>query len=153
MSDNASSEPSSALSNGDQSTKKEALRKAGAEYFDKVLARASAGKDPFIEAPKTRKKTQDEALDPDLETVGRVLEGARLYFVGSVYCISASLSLILLKVSLADKKVSYKLLLMSDEVIFSLELGTCRCPCKHYRHQAHRPFCTCFPQSALYGHF
>jgi hypothetical protein len=97
MSESKDPVSTSAPINGDQTTRKEALRKAGADYFDKVLARASAGKDPFIEPPKDKRKPV-EPLDPDIETVGRVLEGARLYFVGATFCISTSLSLVLAKV-------------------------------------------------------
>lgn len=70
-----------------------------AEYFDRVLAKAQAGKDPFREPPKPRRRSTDaEAIDPDLETVGRVLEGSKLYVISALFIISSSSSLILAKV-------------------------------------------------------
>ncbi|CAL8470893.1 g10435 [Coccomyxa elongata] len=85
----------------DESARKEALRKAGAEYFDKVLSKASAGKDPFLDPPKSRRKPADiEAVDPDIETVGRVLEGIRLYVIGALFLTCASVSLVLVQASL-----------------------------------------------------
>ena len=70
-----------------------------AEYFDRVLAKAQAGKDPFREPPKARRRSTDaEAIDPDLETVGRVLEGSKLYVISALFIISSSCSLILAKV-------------------------------------------------------
>ncbi|BDA45514.1 hypothetical protein COCOBI_07-3010 [Coccomyxa sp. Obi] len=85
----------------DDSARKEALRKAGAEYFDKVLSKASAGKDPFIDPPKSRRKPADiEAVDPDIETVGKVLEGIRLYVIGALFLTCASVSLVLVQASL-----------------------------------------------------
>lgn len=69
------------------------------DYFDKVLKKAQAGKDPFIEPPRPRRKATDaEKLDPDLETVGRVLEGSKLYVISALFIISSSCSLMFAKV-------------------------------------------------------
>ncbi|KAK9904192.1 hypothetical protein WJX75_006390 [Coccomyxa subellipsoidea] len=101
MAETSTSESSKSISNGDEAARKEALRKAGAEYFDKVLSQASAGKDPFLDPPKARFKNADiEALDPDIETVGRVLEGVRLYVIGALFLTCASVSLVLVQASL-----------------------------------------------------
>lgn len=40
MAETSTSESSKSISNGDEAARKEALRKAGAEYFDKVLSQA-----------------------------------------------------------------------------------------------------------------
>jgi hypothetical protein len=88
-----------APSNGDDSQRREALRKAGAAYFDKVLAKASAGKDPFVQPPGRHRKGGDvEAVDQDLETVGRVLEGVRLYVIGALFVAASAVSFVLIKV-------------------------------------------------------
>jgi hypothetical protein len=55
--------------------------------------------DPFREPPKPRRRsTEAEAIDPDLETVGRVLEGSKLYVISALFIVSSSCSLILAKV-------------------------------------------------------
>lgn len=44
-------------------------------YFAKVLAQSEAGKDPFkAPPPPARPRDIESILDPDLETVGAVLE-------------------------------------------------------------------------------
>ena len=64
-----------------------------------MLKKAQAGKDPFIEPPRPRRKATDaEELDPDLETVGRVLEGSKLYVISALFIISSSCSLVFAKV-------------------------------------------------------
>ena len=78
--------PGTSPHNGDDSARREALRKAGAAYFDKVLKEKTTGADPF--------------LHPDIETVGRVLEGARLYVFGALFLLSTALSLVLVQVIL-----------------------------------------------------
>ena len=70
----------------------------GAEYFDKILAKAQAGKDPFREPPRPRRKSAEaEMADPDLETVGRVLEGSKLYVISAAFVLASSCSPILAK--------------------------------------------------------
>ncbi len=67
-----------------------------------MLKKARAGKDPFIEPPRPRRKATDaEDLDPDLETVGRVLEGSKLYVISALFIISSSCSLVFAKVMLS----------------------------------------------------
>jgi len=71
------------------------------DYFDRVLQKAQAGKDPFREPPRPRRRSTDaEAVDPDLETLGRVLEGSKLYFISALFIISSSCSLVLAQVIL-----------------------------------------------------
>ena len=55
---------------------------------------------PFVQPPKSRRKAADlEApTDPDIETVGRVLEGSRLYVIGALFFLSSSVSFVLLQV-------------------------------------------------------
>ena len=75
------------------------MRSAASDYFDRVLKKAQAGKDPFKEPPRPRRKPTDaEEMDPDLETVGRVLEGSKLYVISALFIISSSASLVLAKV-------------------------------------------------------
>ena len=72
--------------------RKEALRKAGHDYFESILAKAASGRDPFMaDAADRRKSTDVEALDPDLETFGQVLKGARLYFIGALFFAATAL--------------------------------------------------------------
>ena len=64
-----------------------------------MLKKAQAGKDPFREPPRPRRKITDaEEVDPDLETVGRVLEGSKLYVMSALFIICSSCSLVLAKV-------------------------------------------------------
>ena len=66
----SSSAPPACLDDG----KHEALRKAGAEYFERVLDQARKGKNAFNDDPRSKKKSKDvEAQDEDLETIGRAL--------------------------------------------------------------------------------
>ncbi|KAK9829999.1 hypothetical protein WJX72_009133 [[Myrmecia] bisecta] len=90
--------------------RKEALRKAGEEYFKKVLAQASKGQDPFVPPTVTssssgevpcRKRAKDiEAVDPDLETVGLVLEGVRLHVIRLLFVAAAICSFVLIEEAL-----------------------------------------------------
>lgn len=65
-----------------------------------MLKKAKAGKDPFKEPPRPRRKITDaEEVDPDLATVGRVLEGSKLYVISALFIISSSCSLVLAKVT------------------------------------------------------
>ena len=54
-----------------------------------VLATAGAGKDPFQQQqPPPARRVRDAeigAADPDLETVGALLEGSRLYVLSAAY--------------------------------------------------------------------
>jgi len=53
-----------------------------------VLATAGAGKDPFQAQPPPARRVRDPeigAADPDLETVGALLEGSRLYVLSAAY--------------------------------------------------------------------
>lgn len=71
-------------------------------YFAKVLAQSESGKDPFqAPPPPARPRDIESILDPDLETVGAVLEGSRLYVLSALYIASQGASLVLLKVPLA----------------------------------------------------
>ena len=65
-----------------------------------MLATAGAGKDPFQARPPARRARRDPeaAADPDLETVGALLEGARLYVLSGVYIAGRAASLVLIKV-------------------------------------------------------
>jgi hypothetical protein len=77
--------------------KREALRKAGQEYFERVLAEASTGKDPFAPeqiteiAPQREKRTgatrraRPQREDPDLEAVGAIISGAKLYILTAIF--------------------------------------------------------------------
>ncbi len=68
-------------------------------YFAKVLAQSNAGKDPFEAPPPPRRERDVESiLDPDLETVGAVLEGSRLFVLSALYIASQGASWVLLKV-------------------------------------------------------
>lgn len=80
--------------------RREALRKAGEEYFESILAKAAAGRDPFIADASARRKPADvEAIDPDMETVGLVLKGTKLYFIGALFFVSLTVRLALASVS------------------------------------------------------
>ncbi len=60
------------------------IRKAPSQ----VLATAGAGKDPFQPQPPPARRVRDPeigAADPDLETVGALLEGSRLYVLSAAY--------------------------------------------------------------------
>ena len=54
-----------------------------------------------MQPPKARRRSADvEAVDPDIETVGRVLEGVRLYVFGALFFLSTAVSLVLVQVHL-----------------------------------------------------
>lgn len=102
----------------DDEKRREALRKAGQEYFDKVLQQASAGKDPFSKsgpgapvasggAPgkntvgKGRKATAAAiALENELAEVGSVLSKVHLVLTLVVFIVSGSSAMIFSKLSL-----------------------------------------------------
>ena len=77
-----------------------ALKQAGEEYLQKVLQQAREGK-PLSSVPpsSSRRSFKDvERQDEDLETVGLVLEGSRLYVIGSLFFASCAARLVLAKV-------------------------------------------------------
>lgn len=65
-----------------------------------VLATAGAGRDPFqAQPPPARPRRMPEpAEDPDLEAVGELLEGARLYVLSALFVAGHAASLVLIKV-------------------------------------------------------
>lgn len=80
--------------------RKDALRKAGQDYFESILAKAAAGKDPFVADAAERRKSRDlESVDPDMETVGLVLKGSKLYFIGTLFFAATTMRLVLAGVS------------------------------------------------------
>lgn len=91
------SKPSpSAPSSSAADAKYEALRKAGAEYFEKVLEQARKGKNVLNEDPRSRRPVSDiEAQNEDLETVGRALP----YAIGVLFFAACSARLVFAKVS------------------------------------------------------
>jgi len=62
-----------------------------------VPAQANKGKDPYSEPPRGRRRPPADAEDPDLETVGLVLQGTRLYFLGGVLLAASAASPVLIK--------------------------------------------------------
>mmetsp|Transcript_29592 Transcript_29592/g.74437 ORF Transcript_29592/g.74437 Transcript_29592/m.74437 type:complete len:407 (+) Transcript_29592:72-1292(+) len=96
--------------------KREALRKAGLDFFEQVLAEASTGKDPFApEAarpekaavaragdarPGTTRRARAQREDPDLEAVGAMISGARLYVLTAVFVACSAAGLVLFKACL-----------------------------------------------------
>ena len=63
------------------------------------MQEASRGVDPFNEAPRPRRPPQDiERVDEDLEAVGAVLAGLRLYFIGALFFAASTAGLVCLKV-------------------------------------------------------
>jgi len=62
-----------------------------------VPAQANKGKDPYSEPPRGRRRAPADAADPDLETVGLVLQGTRLYFLGGVLLAASAASPVLIK--------------------------------------------------------
>ena len=66
-----------------------------------VLATAGAGRDPFQAQPppmRPRRAPPAPAEDPDLEAVGQLLEGARLYVLSALFVAGHAASLVLIKV-------------------------------------------------------
>lgn len=90
------SEPSSSAGPSSVAdARQEALRKAGAEYFEKVLEQARKGQNVLNEAPRPRQASKDvEAQDEDLEAVGQAIP----YAVGVLHFAAISARLVLLKV-------------------------------------------------------
>ena len=87
--------------------RKEALRKAGQDYFESILAKAASGRDPFVADAAARRKPADvEAIDSDMETVGLVLKGGKLYFIGALFFASTMLRLVLASVSACKHAVA-----------------------------------------------
>jgi len=100
--------------------KREALRKAGQEYFERVLAEASTGKDPFAPEPiseknsgKPRSKDRWSGLrrqrslkeDPDLEAVGAILSGVRMYVLTAVFVLSSGVGFVFFKVRVLSLRI------------------------------------------------
>lgn len=84
-----------------------------------VLATAGAGKDPFLpQPPPLRRPRRDieAAADPDLETVGAILEGARLYVLSGLFVAGQAASVVLVKV------IPCTLILRVDESTLHLNL-------------------------------
>ena len=65
-----------------------------------VQAQANQGKAPQVEPPRARRRAPVDMEDPDLETVGLVLEGTRLYFFGGVLLAASAASPVLIKARL-----------------------------------------------------
>ena len=106
------------------------------DYFDRVLQKAQAGKDPFREPPRPRRRSTDaEAVDPDLETLGRVLEGSKLYFISALFIISSSCSLVLAQVILHSHYLSVLLMHCETESrrAYSGRLAQMLSPCRASR--------------------
>lgn len=95
--------------------KREALRKAGQEYFERVLAEASTGKDPFAPEPISQKpvsrsgrdkrhqgrRQRPQKEDPDLEAVGAIITGARLYILTALFVGCTGVGFVFMKVNAA----------------------------------------------------
>ena len=78
------------------------LRKAPSQ----VLATAGAGKDPFQPQPPPARRVRDPevgAADPDLETVGALLEGSRLYVLSAAYVAGHAAAPVLIAVRVCDE--------------------------------------------------
>ena len=127
-----------------EGARREALKKAGEAYFNKVLEKAQAGKDPFVPHPARLRKGADvEALDrdPDLEIVGLVLAGVRLYFIGALFVAASAVSFVLIKVGTGPSgMLAWGPGLEEPAFIMSMHLGRSRC--SRCGHQASRPSCT-----------
>ena len=84
--------------------RKEQLRKAGKEYFEKALAQAGKGMDPFSGAapPMTRQQKAHQSggatEDPDVVAFGKIYDSAKLYVYMTLYVICQSASFLLVKV-------------------------------------------------------
>eukprot|EP00854_Cymbomonas_tetramitiformis_P005949 gene5949-7153_t len=74
------------------------LRKAGQAYFDKVLAQASTGHDPFT--PAASKATISKATDPDLAAVGSALEQALFGISLIIFLACSSTAMVFCKLAL-----------------------------------------------------
>ena len=78
-----------------------ALRKAGLEYFESVLAQSRQEADPFAPAPAPKHRragAQPDHTDDDMEVVGEVLAGSRLYVIGAIHLLTSASSLLFIKV-------------------------------------------------------
>ena len=136
----------------EEERKREALRKAGQEYFERVLAEASTGKDPFAAEPiedkaaKRAEKQQKEQKraqrrqrlqneDPDMEAVGAVISGARLYILTAVFVSCTGMGLLFMKVAFpdaSDLRPVQRSLKSVPTVHFPSPRGHCRrCPSPH----------------------
>ena len=124
--------------------RREALKRAGEAYFNKVLEKAQAGKDPFAQAPARLRRGADvEALDrdPDLEIVGAVLAGVRLYFIGALFVAASAVSFVLIKV-VGRAREHVRMGAWCSKQHSQLHVRLCRSRCRHCRRQASRPSCT-----------
>ncbi len=76
-------------------SRKEALRKAGQEYFDRVLVHAHQGHNPLKAITgRARNKPDNEAYE-DVEVVDQLMSGSRLYILCGLW-LSGSVSQLLL---------------------------------------------------------
>ena len=91
--------------------RREALRKAGQEYFEQVLKQASKGKDPFNSAqssatgrapPKILQMPAE--LDAELMAVGSALDKTKAILVLVTFLLCASSAMIFSKVRFAEAK-------------------------------------------------
>ena len=96
----SSSAPHSTNKDAMDAGRQAALKQAGEEYLQKVLQQAREGKPlPSVPPSSSRRSFKDvERQDEDLETVGLVLEGSRLYVIGSLFFASYAARLVLAKV-------------------------------------------------------
>ena len=80
-----------------EEARREKLKKAGAEYFERVLAQSNRGKEaalPAKEAPPVR-----EPYDDTFATVGAVVEGSKLYVLSTLFIVCQSTGMVFTKVS------------------------------------------------------
>lgn len=82
-----------------EDVRREKLKQAGAAYFEKVLAQTNRGKGT-TGAKEGLKQALPETFDDTFETVGAVVEGSKLYVLGTVYVASLSSGMVFTKSSL-----------------------------------------------------
>lgn len=80
-----------------EDVRREKLKQAGAAYFEKVLAQTNRGKGT-TGAKEGLKQALPETFDDTFETVGAVVEGSKLYVLGTVYVASLSSGMVFTKV-------------------------------------------------------
>jgi hypothetical protein len=82
--------------------RREALRKAGQDYFDQVLKQASKGKDPFKATPPSGKGAnkilQMPEMDAELLAVGSAMDKAKAFLVLVTFLVCASSAMVFWKV-------------------------------------------------------
>jgi hypothetical protein len=91
------------LQSDTEAARKEKLRVAGEEYFQRILAQTGTANLP---PQSTKERPSGPALsvpgyDPDLEQIGGIVEGARTYLLGTLFVISQAASIVFIKVRAA----------------------------------------------------